>query len=166
MRTRNLPGLTLTEVLIYLALFGAIFAIVLQFSLDIQESNNRSQKRAEIEKYSVFVDQHLADAFAESDAVSIPRTSFNNDQGELGLNTITGGSIDYSFVDEQLTVNRGGGETDLTPDYAEVTRFYLEQVLDEQGTTVGVRLDLDIQAKEDPEVTTSIETNYVLAAEL
>ncbi|MFW5702685.1 MAG: PulJ/GspJ family protein [Candidatus Dojkabacteria bacterium] len=163
----RIKGLTLTEVLVYLAVFGAIFAVVLQFALDIQESNNRSLERAQLEKYSVFLDQHLEESFADSVVVDVAASQFEIDSGALALSTADNETILYETVSDYLQISRGGAPPELlTPNYVQIDSFYLEQILGREDEIVGVRLRLEMRAQQDEQVSSVIETNYLLASQI
>jgi hypothetical protein len=154
-------AITLMELLIYLALFGVIFVSVLQFTLQVEENNRRSLNHNLLQKYSIYLNQHMAQAVDDTDSVDIAGSTFANSQGVLDLNPFAGGAITYRLTTGQLSINRGSGAVNITPSYLTIDNFTVERIRDSAGGDVGVKITVHMYSNFDSDVDNTLQTNYM-----
>lgn len=159
---KKFRAITLMELLVYLALFGIIFISVLQFTLQVEENNRRSLNHNLLQKYSIFINQHIAQTIDDTDSIDTAGSTFDNPQGVLDLNLFGGSATTYTLSGGQLSVNRGSGAVDLTPSYLTIDNFFLEQIEDSEGNVIGVKANLHMYSNFDSDVDNTIETNFLL----
>ena len=81
----KVKGMSLIETIIYLALFGLIFATITQFSLSIAEANRNAEYKNAIEKNIIFIDEVISKSFEQSDAIDVNNSFFEQTNGKLKL---------------------------------------------------------------------------------
>lgn len=100
---KNAKGMTLVEVVLYLALFGMFFMVMVQFFFFLGDNNQLSGESLKIDRSIIFMSQHLENTFQRG--ISIEESSvLGDDFGQLVLNA-------YPLIDEP----DGGGEPTSTP---------------------------------------------------
>ena len=160
MKNRTEEGLTLVEIVLYLALFAIIFFTVMQFVLAVSENNRVAMARSKVERTHIFVLEHLQESFSEAESVNDVGSLFEDDSGVMVLN-LESGSLRYSLVNDRIMFERGGVSVPLTAPDVVVSRFYLEEVLNAASSTVGVRITMEITTEEE-DSTETIETAYTI----
>ncbi len=155
----NTKGITLLEMLIYLGLFTIIFTTIVTFVLTVAQANQLANRRKGIEKTLIFVNEHLADSFTKVNSVDTANSTFLNNTGVLRLLPSTG-YLEYKVVNGKLNfTNASGISNDITTNEFTVNKFYLEEVKNTAGTTVGVKLTFQITSVNN-NTTDTIQTLY------
>lgn len=67
---KNLRGITLIEVVLYLALFGMFFLVMVQFFFFIGDSNQLSGESMKIDRTMIYLSQHFEDTFKRGVAIN------------------------------------------------------------------------------------------------
>mgnify|MGYP001316354038 CR=1 FL=1 len=160
-KSKNLIGLTLIEVLVYLALFGMFFTVMIQFFFFVNDSNQLSGETLKLDRSVIFITQHLEDSFKKSTEIiespSVPATVFNDDNGILNLTSTT--NLSYSVNSGTLTFNG----VDITRSDITVSKFYLEKIRNSSDTeTIGVRITLNLVANQKAGTTKEFSTTYFI----
>ncbi len=154
-------GVTLVEMLVYLALFGLIFLSIIEFALTISEGNRVAGRRMEIEKTVIFATQHLEDTFGKAVSIDEVNSTFDSAAGKLRLN-LDAGYAEYNIASGRLNFDNSGETNFLSSSDYVIDQFYLERILRRNGTLQGVRLTLQISSVKDVSVTTTVITSYTL----
>ena len=153
-------GVTLIEVVLYIALFALMFFSVVQFMMAVSEKNQVAKGRNKIETGLIAVTQHLENSFAQADSVDDANCVFESNPGVLRLNTASG-VIEYSVSGQKLLYDESGVSFDLTESEIAVTEFYLQEVLDKSSQVTGVRLTLTLQFPKEG-TSETIVTSFIL----
>lgn len=154
-------GVTLVEVLVYLALFGLIFVSIIEFAISISQSNRVAGKRTEIEKSVITVTQHFSDTVPDGISIDDLNSVYDDDNGVLRV-ILDPGYVEYRIENGRVVVDRDGILNYLTnPEYY-VNKLRFEKILSRSGVTTGVRLTFMISSSNDSSVTTTIITSYML----
>lgn len=156
---RKFKALTLIETIVYLAIFSFMITLVIQFVFVVDKGNDVGLSRVEMEKQVIYLGQHLADSFETSVSINETNTVLNDSNGILYLNH-NGTYIEYTLNNGVIEVDRGSGKVPITtPEYT-VTNFLLEPVRNAGGTLAGIRVHIDLEEANDPNITRSLVTFY------
>jgi len=161
-KRRALPGLSIVEVLVYLALFGLIFYSVVVFMISIKDSNRMALDRTDMEKTALYLMNHMNSSFNIANSITADaNTVYNSDNGKIKLILPTK-YAQYSLTGSALHFNDNGTDYNITnPDYT-ISKFYLEQVFNNDNVLVGVRLTMTIVSAKTPQITKTINTSFIL----
>lgn len=152
--------MTLIELVLYLALFAIFFVAMINFFFFISDSNQLSGETLKVDRTVIFVTQHLQDTITSSTGVAIsPSSSFGVVNGSIYLEnendtnyTLSAGRIQFDNGPETLPITR----SDL-----EVTKFLLEEILDNSDTVIGVQITIEVQSRIDDSVISEFTNSYM-----
>lgn len=150
-KTRKFNAVTLLESIIYLALFGAIFLVIIQFAFSIGDTNKTSDLSNEIHRASIFLQEHLFESFKTALAIDTAMSQFEDDKGVLRLTTPTG-FIEYTTSNGILSVNRDNVVSPITNANLNVERFNITRINDSEGNAVAAEIEIRISATKDDNV--------------
>jgi len=154
----KLKGITLVETLVYLALFGIIFTVMVEFSISIAQSNRSAELRQHLDRAKTFIIEHIDNSFLDTNSIDLNNSVFNNDQGKVRLNNL--GYFEYYLENGVLKFNNTGTVYDITNTKVTVDRFYLEAA-QVKTDTVGIRMTLEVSSLDGSE-SESIETLFII----
>lgn len=146
MNKQKYKGITLIEVVVYLALFALIFVGVVQFLIAVADNNTFTQNRIEIDRYKIYLYQHLEESLDWASQVDGVSSTFDSDNGVLVLkdtSVVPEETLTYSLNSGKVEVNRGGVILPVTPANVTVSKLRFEDLLDNQGNVVGVVVTTD-----------------------
>ena len=153
-------GITLIEVVIYLALFAILFVVVVEFTLAVSERNRNARARTEVERSLIFALEHIEDAFDNAQSIDAGSSIFHSDNGVLVL-TVSGEQVMYSLTADTLEYSRTAGSFNLTGPRISVDVFRLEEILDESSAVIGARITLLFSSTEEG-VSDQVISAYIL----
>lgn len=133
-------ALTLVEVVVYLALFGILSLVIVQFFVRIYEYQKDLESKEELYKAMLFTNEHLSQSFEEYESVNGASSVFSSDNGILRLEDGADYLV-YSVDNLHLTVDKNGIESNITNSDIYVTKFFLEDIVYESGI-VGVNVEI------------------------
>ena len=158
---KKLKGITIAETLIYLALFGIIFIAIVEFFITMRENNIVTLEKINLEKVTIYLTNHISDAFKNSLGIDENNSVFAVDAGKIRI-LKTGKYVEYSLQDNNLVYSDNGTNlTILDPNY-KITRFYLEKILNDKNVLQGVRLEMTIVSVKNANDIKSSQTSYIL----
>ncbi len=164
---KNKKGMTLIELIIYLMIFSIVILSVAQFGISSVEWNKRSVNRAVMEEEIVSINRSLSEAFTNALTVDegVGKTIYTDNNGKLVLN-MNSATTPFTFTKtgSNITLARGGGATtNITGNKINVTKFYLEKILDTiSNTTIGVRVSVTIVSAGNTSFTRDFVSSYLL----
>ena len=150
--------MTLVEVLVYLAIFGMFFTVIINFFFFLQDSNERSGETLKIDRAVIFLTQHFDDSFEKATSAS-GSTEYDNLMGKLYL--IGSTNVNYRLVSSKIQFNDGGIDKQLTRGDLQVTKFLLEQIRDNSDTVIGVEITVEIRSIADSSVSKEFTNSYI-----
>ena len=154
-------GITLFEVLLYVALFGLIFVTILQYATTITQFNRTARERTVLGKQILFVDEHIRDTVARSMQIQESQSIFNANMGTIQLDSGVG-IFRYLVSDGRLLFFEDSDAESITDPSCRVTRFYLEPVMNDVDELMGFRLQLTVEMQSDEPETRSFTASYLL----
>ncbi|KXK08710.1 MAG: hypothetical protein QY330_00610 [Candidatus Dojkabacteria bacterium] len=157
----KLKAVTLVEAIIYLAVFGVLFLIVVQFMFSISEANSRSSLRNEIDRNVLFLTNHFQDNFAEATSINASLSQFANDNGVLRL-TDNGEYYEYRLNSGRVQFNRNGVQNYLTMANIDINQLRFDRVEYLDGSLTGARVTITLSSEEMPEVSRTYTTAFIL----
>lgn len=158
---KKLKGITLIETVVYLALFSAIFIVIVQFGLRTLSFNAFSLHANEIQKATLFTRQHFERQFEKAIAVNEAQTIFDTSPGSLTL-TLDSGDETYLMDDSRLALLRGAETVYLTPDGYNVTQLLFEPLRSIEGEVYGVRTTLVLVYEDNLNVNQTLQILNIL----
>lgn len=162
LKRKQLKAISIFEVLIYLALFGIVFIAVVQFVIAVRNSNLMAEQRTDLEKTAIYMMNHLNSSFVlANDISSDTNTVYEQDNGRIRL-LLTSSYLEYYLENGSLVFNNNGTTHNITnPDFS-ISRFYLEEILNNDGELKGVRCNIIIVSIKDNTVSKTIQTSFIL----
>lgn len=155
---KSIIGMTLIEVLVYLAIFGLFFTVIINFFFFLQDNNERSGETLKIDRAVIFLTQHFDDSFEKATSAS-GSTVYNNTNGELYLLGST--NVNYKLVTSKIQFNDGVIDKQLTRGDLQVTKFLLEEIKDNSDTVIGVEITVGIRSIADSSVSKEFTNSYI-----
>jgi type II secretory pathway pseudopilin PulG len=129
-------GLTLIELLIYIAIFGALMIVITTFAINFTDASARSKIKEEVflDTYSAM--KAITYEIKRAEGVYLPTSIFDTNPGQLSLATIYGlsageksGYIDFYLDNGRLYSKRDGQAVQaITPENIRVMDFYIEHL--------------------------------------
>lgn len=160
-KKRNKKGITLVEMLLYIALFGMIFLSIFRFYFFVNESTQNAEELNEVIKSAIFINEHFATTFYESTDIDVVNSTFDADNGVLSL--IKNGDVyTYSIVGGKIQFNRSGQVSDLTNSGVVVDKLRFERVNDGDGQPTGAKVSVQITSAKNSSQYRNYETVYIL----
>lgn len=157
----KLRAFTLTELLVYLAIFGILFASMMQFLFYVERSSNKAYYRSEMDKFALFLDERLKEDLQTADSIDTVNSTFDDDAGVLVL-SVGAANETFTVTNGTLTVDRGVGNSILTAPSYNVDRFYVERVNDNIGDVKGVRITIELSSRIEQDTFKTITNFYAL----
>lgn len=154
-------GVTLTETLIYIVLFGIIFLAIMQFLFTMNEGNRVATYRNEIDRSIIFLNEHLNDSFDLATSIDGTGSTFDNDSSILNLVTDEG-TVSYRLVNGTVIYNTNSEDFLLTSPRTTTTKLLFQKILNSDDELIGVRMTLEIESVFDSKSKKTIETSYAL----
>jgi competence protein ComGC len=154
-----MKAFTLVETLLYLALFNVVFLSVIGFTIAITQNNRVAEYRNAVDKNTIFVTQHLQDAFSHANAVDAANSVYDTDNGRIRLIQATGYK-EYFIENNTLKVTNGLSTYDLSDALASVSKLRVETVLSPTGSQTGARITLRFVSKKYDTVSKEVSTYY------
>lgn len=148
----NNKGLTLVEIIIYVAFLGAISVFISNFLIQIVNTYNRVRTEREVVSNARLVLERINKAISESQMVYSPTSVLNNDAGQLSLVTATGATPEHTtaytdfWVDNGIMFMRQEGQsaTPLSASSVRVNKFRPERIMHGLGReAVKITLQID-----------------------
>jgi hypothetical protein len=155
----NIKGMTLIEVVLYLAIFAMFFIVMINFFFFVQDSNQLSGETLKIDRSTILITQHFEDSFKQSDSVGI-NTIPNIDNGTLEL--LGDVDVTYSILDSRLQFDNSESTKPITRSDIQVTKFLLEEILDNSDTVIGVKITVGIRSASDTTINSEFTNSYII----
>lgn len=156
---KKLKGMTLIEVLVYLAIFGMFFVVMINFFFFVEDNNQLSGEALKIDRAIILLSQHFEDSFEKTTSVGVS-TVYNNNNGALYL--VGSPNLNYTVLNSKLQFNDGLSTKQITRDDVEVTKFLLEQIRDNSDTIIiGVEITVGIRSRADNSISNEFTNSYI-----
>ncbi|WKZ30835.1 MAG: type II secretion system protein [Candidatus Dojkabacteria bacterium] len=159
---KKYSGITLIEVLVYMALFGVVFALVVGVLIQTREQNRRARDSIKIEQNMMFIDEHINMVFNDVDSINAAGSVFDNDTGTLQLTLNDASTVEYERVGGTLNFTRDSTTSPLSNNAVTVSQFRIEQVLDEDSNLIGVRVSCEVNSQFDSDNSKSWSNLYYI----
>jgi|GEM_PF-2341287 len=157
---KKLKASTLIEAVVYLALFGAVFLMVMQFAFAIGGSNDKTNSNNEIQRNMIFLNEHFTGTFSVSESIDDTNSLFNIPDGILRFNTASG-YLEYKLVQGNLVIEDGTSSIVLTDPKFSVNSFLVEPVLGNDASVVGSKITMEIYSS-NTRTTRTLHSSYLL----
>lgn len=144
-------GMTLLEIVIYLAVFSLVFLSMIGFLFSFEDGIHNAQSRFQATTSEQFLTDHLTNSIRKADSVNLTTTVFENNNGVLQLHfndsagdyetkyTLVNGTIYYTKV--------GGDPVAITPNSMNITKLFFIRINDENSKLVGTSIDIEYTYK-------------------
>ena len=149
---RSNKGLTLVEIIIYVAFLGAISVFIANFLIQMVNTYNRARTEREVVSNARLVLEQINKAISESQTIYSPTSILNNDAGQLSLVTATGAAAEHAtayldfWVDNGIIFMRQEGQNaiPLSASSVRVSKFKPERIMQGLGReAIKITLQVD-----------------------
>lgn len=152
MNFKNSIGISLIEIIVYVALLGGISVFIANFLIQTVNSYHRVRAEREVLSNARLLLETVNKEIAQAQEVYTPTSRFDDDAGQLslltGIATTTGHTanfVDYYVDNGLMYVRREGQNTaTLSASSVRVTKFRLERIvqgLNREAVKVTLRVD-------------------------
>lgn len=166
-------GISLIEVIIYIAILGGFSVLIANFLLQVTGVYHRARAEREVLSNARLLLETIDKTVSQAREVYVPTSRFNLDLGQLSLSTAIGVQAEHttSYVDFWIdngrlwTKQEGGVNTALSASSVKINKFRLERIVQGLGRE-AVKITLEISATSKFPVistlnmTTAIRGNY------
>lgn len=167
-------GLTLVEIIIYVAFLGAISVFIANFLIQIVNTYNRARAEREVIANARLMLERINKTVSESQTIYSPTSVLNSDAGQLSLITASGATPEHAtayadfWVDNGIMFMRqeGRGAIPLSASSVRVNKFRPERIMQGLGReAVKIILQIDYANAKFPATitlnsTTALKGNY------
>ena len=151
--TKKLRAITLTETVVYIAIFSIFMLILIQFFLSVQINQDKVYKELELEMNQIFVSNHFEETLGHSSVFNSENNSFFNKQEIL----------EYNVLNEDLILVRNGVEIGILNSKAIAQSISFEPIWAQEGIASAVRIHISLQHSGDERVTRDFSNLIKLA---
>lgn len=149
-------GMTLVEVILYLALFALFFVVMINFFFYLEDSNQLSGETLKIDRSVIYLSQHFEESVSIADSITDPDLT-------SGLELIGDSTMTYSVPTDKLIFEDDSTPFQLTRDDLEVTNFSLEEIMDNSDTVIiGIEITVGIRSRSDNSISREFTNSYFL----
>lgn len=161
LKTKKLKAITLVEQLLYLGLFGLIFVVIIEFSIDVTNNNIAARYRNHLERSNVFVYEHFEDSFFKASTIDINNSTFVNNNGKIRLlNSAI--YYEYRIQNGRLIFSNNGVENYITPPDIVLDKLYFTQVYAPDDSLIGSKVEIIFRNSKQNNITKNFETLFEL----
>lgn len=170
---KNRQGISLIEIVIYVAILGGLSVLLVNFLLQVTGVYHRARAEREVLSNARLLLETIDNTVSQAQKVYLPTSRFNVDTGQLSLATIIGAQIEHptSYVDFWIdngrlwTRQEGGPNTALSAATVRVNKFRVERIAQGLGReAVKVTLEISSSSKfpvvTTLNLTTAVRGNY------
>ncbi len=159
-RNKNFPAMSLIEVIVYLALFGVIFLLIIQFVIDTNKNNNFSRHRNIIEKTGLFTFRHLDLNIKPGITLDEVQSVFDTESGKI---VFTKDAIIYQYyiLNNRLYFNDGTETSEMLDPNIKINSLLVQKVIN-NDETVGIRVSIELESISMETVTKNVSTMYLI----
>ncbi len=152
-------AITLIETVIYLALIGSAFFLIVNFGFTIADFNRDAGVNNEIQQSLVFLNQHFEEHIELADSVDEAGSTLGVNPSTLALDD---GAVTYIYsIDSgNLTFNDGTDTFNLTFGDASITNFLVEEVNFGEPEIYALRISVTMQFNKNQIITESFTNLY------
>ncbi len=160
---KNLKGITLIEILLYLAIFAIFFFGIIQFFFYLEDSNQLSGETLKIDRSIIFLTQHFEDSFNTYTSIDTDitdeETRFNDGDGDYvdDMLVLDPGDKKYYVVDNKLLFSGAN----LTRSDLKIDQFKLERIEDTSNNLIGVEVTIGITSIANSDVRKDFTNSFL-----
>lgn len=155
-------GITLIEILIYMALFAAVFSLVVGLLVQMREQNRIARDSIKIEQNMMLIDEHINTVIGDTLTVDELASIFDNDNGTLAVTLEDASQVEYERVGSELRYVTATASVPITNQSVVVTKFRVERVLDAESNLIGARVSCTITSTHESDLSKSWENFYYI----
>jgi hypothetical protein len=142
--TKKLKAITLTETLVYIAIFSIFMLTMMQFFISIQINQDKVYKEMELEMNKIFLINHFEENLKDNFIFDSINSIINGDKDTLVFRN-QGGNIQYKISNNDLILERVGVEEKISNRKASIQSFYIEPILNKENEIIAVKINFVIQ---------------------
>ncbi len=147
----NARGLTLLEIIVYVAIFGIIAVIIANFLIQVVTAYAISRSEQEVLSNGRLLLETVSKSISEAEAIYTPTSVFNSDTGQLSLITKTDAQPEHqtAYADYWIDTGvfrmrkEGGADQSISSASVRIARFRLERISQGLGRD-AVRITLEV----------------------
>ena len=151
--TKKLKAITLTETVVYIAIFSIFMVILIQFFLSVQVNQDKVYKELELEMNQIFISNHLEETLGHSSVFNSENNSFFNKQETL----------EYKILNGDLILEKDGVVTSLVNSKAVAQSISFEPIWAQEGIASAVKINVSLRHSGNERVTRDFSNLIKLA---
>ena len=149
---KNQKGLSLIEVIVYVALLGFVLTLIANFLIQITSAYRTLDQKREAASNARLILETLRNSIEAAREVYAPTSAFNRDLGQLSLVSAEGAGaghatryIDFWIDNGRLWIRReGSADETISSARVQVSKLYLERIMQGFGReAVKITLVID-----------------------
>lgn len=145
MQSDRYKGITLIELVLYLALFALIILVMVQFFVFVVNKNVNAQNRLELSKNMVFIYQHMESTNDNPFTIDEVNTVVDPTAGKLSI-IQDGVSVTYQVIDGRLNYIKNGNILLTIPEVL-VGSFGVDTIVNSEGDVISARVTMSLSHK-------------------
>lgn len=145
-------GISLIEIIIYVALLGAISVVIANFLIQTVNAYERARAEREVISNTRLLLENVNKSISQANEIYAPASRFHQDAGQLSLITQLNHTVGHPTAYADFWVDNGrlwmrqegGGETAISAVSVRVVKFRLEQIaqgLNREAVKVTIQVD-------------------------
>lgn len=151
--TKKFKAITLTETIVYIAIFSIFMLILIQFFLSVQINQDKVYKELELEMNQIFVSNHFEETLGYSSVFDSENNLLFNKQKTL----------EYKILNGNLILETEGQANNLLNSKAIAQSISFEPIWAQEGIASAVKIHISLQHSGDERVTRDFSNLIKLA---
>lgn len=161
--SKRLKGVTLVEVLVYLALFGSFMLTISLFFTNISISNRDTLSRLQLQNNIIFITNHFSQFITKEYELDEAQSTLADNSSHVHLYNPTNSDINiYKMQNGELLEGDLSTETSLNYQGIKVDQFFVEKIIDSNNVIQGIRITITLTDIDNTRLTETFETSYTL----
>lgn len=161
---KKYSAMSLIETLVYIGIFGVMFAVIIQYFIITSDSIRSSQSRVIMQHNSIFLIQALSGSFAGAEGIDDTGSALDNSNSILILEMADGSTRTFWSSDQRvmMTDSITGQDIALTQRSLDVSSFTLNRIEDSEGVVIGVEMVAVVANENFPDDLEYIEKIFLI----
>lgn len=148
---KKLKAITLTETVVYIAIFSIFMLTLMQFFISIQINQDRVYKELELEMNRIFLTNHLEERVKDNFTLDLENSVINNDNG-IAILTSNHEVLIYKILNGSIVLETEHGMTSLTNNKAVVEVFNIEKIQGNTNTASAIKIHIKFKHRDEDKV--------------
>lgn len=159
---KKLKAITLTETLVYVAIFAIFMTTLIQFFLSIQINQDKVSKELELEMNRIFLTNHLESELKNNFAFDSENSQLDGNNDVLFFKN-ENQTLAYNVTNQDLMLQKDGTQTKLTNNKAKIKSFYITPIFQPENNITAVKINISLNHRDNERIEHNFTTLIKLA---